>query len=171
VKTIVSQFYENDELLGNDESGEGWGFLSWRAAVPLFVTWRRLKPNENQTELIEAIDDMCKVPDVELSRSGNIAKKLLSPRAMIEFYLYVEEVQKQNPSETLLFTEGEAPISYQAVMNQLEQGIYMPKGETDEVLEHLNGITERGTRTYYSIEPSIKRSGWDHEHFRLAPSE
>ncbi len=172
---VLLKMYGGYGLLGNSSDAEGWGHLSWRGAVPFFVSWRRAGISEGQ--LLDMIEDLAKVPDISVSESTkknnqittvDTTKKLLSPEVMVKFYLHLEEIKKKKPNEKFLFTSGNTNLTYQAVINQLEQGIYIPAGETDEAIEHLKDIDDELTKVG-GLSVSIKRTKhvvWDNEHFR-----
>ena len=53
-------------------------------------------------------------------------------------------------------------------MNLLELGEYQPKGETDDVIDHLKGIDD--IKTLHSSQFTVfllrhKNVVWNHEHF------
>ena len=123
------------------------------------------------------IENLSKVPDINISESTEKAplstevtvNKLLSPEAMVKFYLHLEEIKQKQPNEKIVFTSGNTDLSYQAVINQLEQGVYIPMGETDEAIRHLNGIIDsksHGASQYSTHITRTKHIVWDHEHFR-----
>jgi len=167
--------YDGDGLLSGNSDAEGWGHLSWRGAVPFFVSWRKAGISEGQ--LLDMIENLSKVPDINISESTEKAplstevtvNKLLSPEAMVKFYLHLEEIKQKQPNEKIVFTSGNTDLSYQAVINQLEQGVYIPMGETDEAIRHLNGIIDsksHGASQYSTHITRTKHIVWDHEHFR-----
>ncbi len=164
--------YENSNLLGKNASQGGWGHLGWRGAVPFFISWRRMGIKEDQ--LLTIIKDLSKVPDIIVSESttsplNKKVNKLLSPKVIVKFYLYLEKIKQENPEGTIQFISGGA-LTYQAVMNQLEQGIYMPEGETDNVIEHLEDINDSempASLLGISTMIETKHIVWDHEHFQL----
>jgi hypothetical protein len=167
--------YESHESLGKNNTGEGWGHLSWRGAIPLFVSWRQMGMAESQ--LMNMIDFISKVPDIEfdsrntdsvLTKETSV-ERLLSPEAIVKFYLHLETVQQLNPNKTILFKQGDTRLSYQAVMNQLEQGAYIPKGETEDVIDHLKGIDDIVTYSssqFVMNQTRYKNVVWDHDHFK-----
>jgi len=167
--------YENDELLGKNNSGKGWRHLSWKGAVPFFVSWRRMGISESQ--LISIIENLSKVPKLELSKENTTdmplvneitVRSLLSPEAIVKFYLHLEQTLQMNPNKNIYFRQGDTKLTYQAVMNQLERGEYQPKGETDEVIDHLKGIDD--IKTLHSSQFKVfllrhKNVVWNHKHF------
>lgn len=78
--------------------------MSWRGAVPIFVSWRRMGMPESQ--LIKMIEFISKVPEIEFDISNKssvlsneaLIERLLSPEAIVKFYLHLEEVQQRNPT-------------------------------------------------------------------------
>ena len=171
----LMDIYENSEQLGKNNTGNGWGHLSWRGAVPIFVSWRRMGIPESQ--LIKMIEFISKVPEIEGDISNHssvlsnetLIERLLSPEAIVKFYLHLEETKQKNPAKEIYFVNGDTKLSYQAVMNQLEQGTYTPKGETDDVIDHLKGVDDiivNHSSQFIILQTRYRNVVWDHAHFR-----
>lgn len=144
-------------------------------AVPLFVSWRNQGMSESN--LLEIVEHIAKVPELEIEREVEsiplsttvTITKSLSPEAFVKFYLHLEKVKKEHPDQRFVFSTGGKALTYQAVMNQLEQGTYNPSGETDDVIEHLKGINEhksQGFSQFTSHITTTKYIEWDHKHFK-----
>jgi len=89
---------------------------------------------------------------------------------MLNFYRYLESVVESNPHESHSFDCS--GLSYRGVMNLMEQGLYVPKGEAEEVLEHIKAdyivkVSASGQASRHSVYEH--RVVWDHEFFRLLP--
>lgn len=109
-----------------------------------------------------------KITDSVLTKEISV-ERLLSPETIVKFYLHLEAVQQSNPNKTILFKQGDTRLSYQAVMNQLEQGTYIPKGETEDVIDHLKGIDDivsHSSSQFVMNQTRYKNVVWDHEHFK-----
>lgn len=158
------------------EDHEGWGHLSWRAAVILYRQWRNLKVATSQLE--KMIKEISQVPNLSIdkevidqgTRSTTKVYKLISPMGMLNFYRYLESVVESNPHESHSFDCS--GLSYRGVMNLMEQGLYVPKGEAEEVLEHIKAdyivkVSASGQASRHSVYEH--RVVWDHEFFRLLP--
>lgn len=170
--------YENDSVIGN-HAEDGWGFLSWRGAVPLFVAWSEYKVSESK--LIDIVSYISMVPELDIPSTASRPYplttvdeelELLSPEVFVEFYLHLKKEVNQG-NDCLTFTNGGNNLSYQAVINQLEQGVYIPSGETDEVIEQLKGVVKRtpGSSGGLSVHYNQTRHViWDHQHFRNNPN-
>ena len=115
-----------------------------RGAVPFFVSMRCIGISEGK--LLEMVGNLSKVPSITVNTSYFMTEdtviQLLSPEVFVKFYLHLEKVKIEKPALQINFESGDQTLTYQAVMNKLEQGIYMPKGETSDVVAHLKGIEE-----------------------------
>jgi len=158
------------------EDHEGWGHLSWRAVVILYRQWRNLNVASSQLE--KMIKEMSRVPSITIdkevidqgTRSTTKVHKLISPMGMLNFYRYLERVVESNPHEAYSFDCS--GLSYRGVMNLMEQGLYIPKGESEEVLEHIKAdyivkISANGQASRHTVYEH--RVVWDHDFFRLLP--
>jgi hypothetical protein len=131
----------------------------------------------SESQLLSIIENLSKVPEVESqaknTSSGPLTKeitvkRLLSPEAIVKFYLHLEDVLKINPKKEVYFEKGDTKLTYRGVMNLLERGEYQPKGETDDVLHHLKGIDDIKTlnsSSFTILQLRYKNVVWDHEHF------
>ena len=158
------------------EDHEGWGHLSWRAVVILYRQWRNLNVASSQLE--KMIKEISQVPNITIDKqvidrgTGSTTKlyKLISPMGMLNFYRYLERVVEANPHES--YTFDCSGLSYRGVMNLMEQGLYIPKGEAEEVLEHIKAdyivkVSANGQASRHSVYEH--RVVWDHDFFRLLP--
>lgn len=175
-KKLYRIYDDDNEPLSKAQGEDNWGHLSWRAAVPFLVSWRNQGMNAN--ELLEIIEHLVKVPNLtvksEATSNGLPGSRdiftLLSPEAVVKFYLHMEKALSAQPATELAFNYTPKKLTYRAVINQLQKGVYIPNGETDELLEHLDGIYillptgDPKFKQQNTIKPII----WDHEHFTSA---
>jgi len=172
------------EYLGQEQPG--WGHLSWRAAVPLFNKWRKRKASDEK--LIESIAQMIEVPHEHAETkqtSVNIMVKaedvthLLSAESFIRFYNYIESIIMSDSKSVPVFKCSNK--AYHTIMSELENGKYVPQGETDEVIEVFKQLEIRGCAEFdkddwlnflpKSTEITSLYTHWDHPHFRLPASD
>jgi len=124
------------------------------------------------------IKEISRVPNITIDKqaidrgTGSTTKlyKLISPIGMLNFYRYLERVVEANPHE--YYTFNCSVVSYRGVMNLMEQGLYIPKGETEEVLEHIKDdyiviVSANGQANRHSVYEH--RVVWDHDFFRVLP--
>jgi hypothetical protein len=168
--------------LNTFKDADGWGHLSWRAAIILYRQWRDVKIDGrklSETQLKTMISDLCKVPGMTLNtektgsdmRSTTTHYKLISPAGMLSFYCYLEDKVNSNPQGTWIFECS--GLTYRAVMNLMEQGLYVPKGEAEEVLMHIKSdyvvkVSQNGQGSRHSTYH--RRVIWDHEVFSKLPT-
>jgi hypothetical protein len=180
------EFQDNEfEYLGQEQPG--WGHLSWRAAVPLYLLWR--KRDSSDQGLIESIKHMTHTPHIHVKRTVRLenalakfedTEHLLTGEGFIKFYTFMEAAVSNRSKEELFFKCNNK--SYSTVMRELSSGEYIPQGETDDVIELFSqletgeydeldgsdwdnfwrGATENNTNKFIH---------WDHPHFKLLASE
>lgn len=179
-------FHDNQhEYLGQDQAG--WGHLSWRAAVPLYLMWR--KRDSSDKKLIETIAQLTNVPHVHIERTVSYEDSLvkfedtvhlLTGEGFIKFYTFLESAVSKKSKDNLFFKCSNK--SYTTIMQELSCGDYTPQGETDEVIKLFNSLETGG---YDELDGSEwnnfwrgategntnKFTHWDHPHFRLQATE
>ena len=179
-------FHDNQhEYLGQDQAG--WGHLSWRAAVPLYLMWR--KRDSSDEKLIETIAQMTKVPHVHIDRESTHRNvwvefedtiHLLTGEGFIKLYTYLEAAVVSQPKENHYFKANNK--SYYEVMSELSEGTYIPQGETDELVKLYEDLETHGydeldgsgwDRFWRSTsrQNSNQFTHWDHPHFKLQATE
>lgn len=182
----ILEFQCNEfEYLGQEQPG--WGHLSWRAAVPLYLLWR--KRDSSDQRLIESIEHMTGIPHVHIKRTVShesaLAKfeeteHLITGEGFIKFYTFMEAAVASGTKKEAVFNCSNK--TYYTIMGELSSGKYIPQGETDEVIELFSqletgeydeldgsgwdnfwrGATENNTNRFIH---------WDHSHFKLLASK
>jgi hypothetical protein len=152
----------------------------------LFNKWR--KRNSSDEKLIESIAQMIEVPHEHTETKQTATNifvdsedvtHLLSAESFIRLYTYLEAIVVSSPKTMPVFKCSNKP--YHTIMSELENGKYVPQGETDEVVEVFKQLEIRGCAEFdkddwlsflpRSTEITSLYTHWDHPHFRLPASE
>lgn len=171
---------QDGEQLEVFEDHEGWGHLSWRAAVVLYRQWKQSKIPD--ATIFDVVKDICQVPyylidEKRVDRGvGSTTHKyvLVSPLGMIRFYQYLEKSIKKAPNA--MYTSNGYNMSYKAIMNKLEQGLYIPGPEMeliDEIIKTNKANFVKDTKSGQASrhQVTVHSTVWDHPHFKLLPSD
>lgn len=159
---------------------EGWGHLSWRAAVPLYRQWKQARVPNNKINA--AIKNLCRTPSTVLNEeridrgvsSTTNSFLLVSAMGMLRFYKHLASSIAKHPEKR--FEAEDESITYRSVMNKLEQGLYIP-GPEMAIIEEIVKLDESDfvekTKSGQASRHQVinHHTIWDHDFFKQLPNE